>query len=413
MKQTLEENTYAWKIFAMCCCISGAVAGMVVHCKGIFFVPAANDLNVSPTKFATYSTLGSIVGVFAMPIVTKLFNTKPLKKVLLVYLSLFCGAEVLMGFVQKMWQCYLAGIMQGIVSSFLTVYPIAYLLRNWFTKKRGFVTGAATMFAGLFSSVMNMVLNFFIEVIGWRETYIIAGVCAFLLAAIPVSLFAVRTPAEMGLVPYGGIEADSVKLNKTNVKYNKRLFLSMAPVLILTFCFYLATGYNQHLSNYAQSLGFSAVFGASLISFCMLGNTISKLILGVVNDKIGVYKTSIITVLTMMSAFFALMLQSTNTIILYLSAIFLGQSTAFIVVQIPLLLSDQYHVQGEYETCLSSVMMVGSLTSALNNIVINFLYAKSGSYRLGQGVAGCMLILCAGIIFYLWKRSSKLKTDSI
>ena len=63
MKQTLEENTYAWKIFAMCCCISGAVAGMVVHCKGIFFVPAANDLNVSPTKFATYSTLGSIVGV--------------------------------------------------------------------------------------------------------------------------------------------------------------------------------------------------------------------------------------------------------------------------------------------------------------------------------------------------------------
>lgn len=406
------KNTYAWKIFIMCCCISGAVAGMVVHCKGIFYAPAAASLGVSPTKFATYSTFGSLAGVFAMPLVTKMFNEKPLKRILLCYLGLFCASEVLMAFVTRMWQCYLIGIMQGLVSSFLTVYPIAYLLRNWFTRKRGMVTGAATMFAGLFSSIMNMVLSYSIELLGWRVTYAVAGISAFLLSSIPVFLFAVRSPSEIGLEPYGGYEDAKVKDEKNSINScSKTLFLSMVPVFILTFSFYMATGYNQHLSNYAQTLGLSALFGASLISVCMIGNTISKLILGILNDRIGVYATSTTTVLTMMSAFFILMLQSTNSMLLYAAAIFLGQSTAFIVVQIPLLLSDQYPVQSDYEKCLSSVMMVGSLTSAINNIIINFLYSESGSYRLGHGLSGLMLLLCATMIIYLYKRKKRDKGD--
>lgn len=405
-----EQNTHAWKIFIMCCCISGAVAGMVVHCKGIFYTPAAKSLGVSPTQFATYSAFGSLAGVFAMPIVTRLFNEKPLKRILLLYLGLFCSSEILMAFVTKMWQCYLLGIMQGLVSSFLTVYPIAYLLRNWFTRKRGLVTGAATMFAGLFSSIMNMVLSFLIDQFGWRMTYAITGLSAFMLSSIPVLLFAVRKPSDIGLEPYGGYENKAVENEMDEQKKStKGLFISLIPVLILTFSFYMATGYNQHLSNYAQLLGLSSLFGASLISVCMLGNTISKLILGILNDRIGVYVTSSLTVLTMMASFLILMMESTNVILLYCAAIFLGQSTAFIVVQIPLLLSDQYAVQAEYEKCLSSVMMVGSLTSAMNNIIINFLYTESGSYKLGHGLSALMLLLCASMIIYLYKRKKLLK----
>lgn len=404
-----KNNVYAFKIFFLCCCLSGAVAGIVIHCKGIFYAPVSKDLGVSATKFATYSTFGSLAGVVLLPLVTKLFNTKPLKKILIIYLAIFCGADVLMGFVTKMWQCYLIGIVQGSVSSFLTVYPIAYLLRNWFTKKRGFVTGIATMFSGIFSSIMNIVLNLCIQSIGWRLTYILIGISAFFLSAIPVCLFAVRNPSDIGLEPYGGyINSDVTKENKTRDRKgrNKALFCSMIPMMVLTFSFYMATGYNQHLSNYAILLGKTATFGASLISICMIGNTVSKIVLGYLNDKLGVYGTSMITVVSMAFALIVLMFEPSQAWLLYSSSFFLGQSTAFIVVQIPLLLSSQYSNQTEYETCLSTVMMIGSLTGAVNSFVINFFHGINNTYRLGHGVASAMLIVCACMIILLKRRTS-------
>ena len=88
MNNKQSNSSYAWKIVFMCCCLSGAVAGMVVHCKGIFFAPASADIGVSATKFATYATFGSLIGVFTLPLVTRLFNTKPLKLILTVSLVL-------------------------------------------------------------------------------------------------------------------------------------------------------------------------------------------------------------------------------------------------------------------------------------------------------------------------------------
>ena len=412
MNNKQSNSSYAWKIVFMCCCLSGAVAGMVVHCKGIFFAPASADIGVSATKFATYATFGSLIGVFTLPLVTRLFNTKPLKLILTVYLVLLCGSDVLMGFATKMWQCYVIGIMQGLVTSFLTVYPIAYLLRNWFTEKRGLVTGISTMFAGLFSSVMNLVLNSLIDAIGWRLTYILLGVSAFLIAEIPVLLFAVRDPSEIGLEPYGGIrEQSAVKKEKTRL--DRKLLLSTIPIIVVVLAFYIGTGYNQHLPNYARSIGLSSMFGASLISICMAGNTISKPVLGYLNDKLGVFRTSLITIVTMAAAFFTLVFaKPTQVWLLYCSSAFLGQATAFIVVQLPLLLSDRYPVQSEYETCLATVMMVGSFIGAFSNIIINYLFTVSGSYKLGHGISGFMLVISACTIIILAVQSSNHRKKS-
>ena len=411
-KGATKNSSYAWKIVFMCCCLSGSVAGMVAHCKGIFFAPAAADLGVSATKFATYATFGTLIGVFTMPLVIKLFNTKPLKLILTIYLVMLCGSDVLLSFATAMWQCYLIGLMQGVVLSFLTVYPIAYLLRNWFTKKRGLVTGISTMFAGLFSSVMNIVLNRLIETMGWRITYTLLGVSAFLIAEIPVLLFAVRDPADIGVEPYGGFDEQSPKV-KEKAKLSKTLLLSLIPIFILVLAFYSTTGYNQHLPNYAKSLGLSSMFGASLISVCMVGNTVSKPVLGYINDKIGVYKTSMITVISMALAFFYLVFASPlHAWLLYIAAAVLGQSTAFIVVQLPLLLSSQYTNQSEYETCMASVMMVGSLVGAFSNIIINSLFNVSCSYQLGHAISGISLLIGAFMILLL-AHKKRSKTDAM
>ena len=139
----------------MCCCLSGAVSGMVLHCRGVFFVPAAATLGTSPTTYATYSFVGGIVGVFSLPFVQRRFSRLPIKGTLLTYLGIFSCSVIGLGLAQNMFQTYLFGALQGTVSSFLTFYPIAFLLRNWFDKKRGLENGIATMFAGLFGAIMK------------------------------------------------------------------------------------------------------------------------------------------------------------------------------------------------------------------------------------------------------------------
>lgn len=399
---------YHWKILFTCCCLSGAVAGMVVHCRGIFYAPAAASLGVSPTTYATYLTCGGLAGVVCMPVVTKLFRSLPIKRILLVYLTIFCGSVIALGCAQAMWQCYLIGACQGTVSSFLTLYPVSTIVKNWFTKKRGLFTGLASMLAGLMASVMNILLERLIASAGWRTAYITVGVGAFLLSAIPVSLFLVREPADIGLVPYGG-EAPKTSARPDLQKggISRQLLPTFLPMAVIVAICYMSGGYGQHLSNYAVEIGLTPSAGALMVSCCMLGNVCGKLLGGLLNDLIGVYRASGVTILSISLAFFILLSRPDNTALLYLAALLCGQTTAFLAVQVPLLLGSVYHTSAEYDACFSAVMMIGSLTSAVNSTLIGILHTKSGSYALGHGLNAVLLLLCAGMIAVLWAVSRR------
>ncbi len=370
---------------------------MVVHCRGIFFAPAAAELGVDVTLYATYTAVAGMAGVLSLPLVQKLFSRFPLKPLMLCYLLLFFGSEVGMGLAQEMWQCYLMGAIQGLFCSFLTLYPVAYLLKNWFDKYRGTVTGIATMCAGLVSVGMNLVLATAITRLGWRVSYVLVGVGGFLIAALPWLLFAVRSPEELGMTPYGKengvLYKERVPQTKETVRLRGKLLQNFLPIGFVTVALYMASGYVQHLANYANDLGYSSTQGAALISVCMAGNVISKLLSGVLNDRIGPYKTSIISLGTMAAAMVILCLQPRNLPLLYLAAFFLGQATSFIVVQIPLLLGSGSITDGAYEACMGAVVMIGALTGAIHNLLIPLFYGLSNSYTVGFGFVASMFFI--------------------
>lgn len=391
---------YAWRILIYCCCLSGTVSGMVIHCRGVFYTSAAMDIGVDATQYSTYVAVAGIAGVIAMPLVQKMFAKHPLKPLMIGYLTLFFGSQVGMGLVTSMWQCYLFGAIQGVFSSFLTLYPVAYLLKNWFYKNRGMAMGIATMCAGLVSMGMNVFLAKVIEGIGWRAGYIITGTAGFIIAAIVTILFAVRMPKEIGLLPYGGNsnkESADISGGKDRVVLKRKLLKYLVPIGFITVAVYMASGYAQHLSNYAYDLGYPVAFGASLISVCMAGNVVSKLMSGILNDRIGQFVTSYISLASMAVAFILLVIRPINPVQLYIAAFLIGQATSFVVIQIPLLLGCTQLSANEYEACMGAVMIIGSLTGAGHSILVRLLYSGNGSYTLGLSVVAILLagsVLC-------------------
>ena len=400
---------YAWWILLTCCCLSGAVSGMVVNCHGVFYAPAAAALGVSATTYATYTAVSGLAGVLSLPLVQRIFAKYPIKPVMLCYLLLFCVSVVGLGFAQNMYACYLFGALQGLFSSFLTLYPIAYLLKNWFVKKRGMVMGIATMFAGLFAAVMNPMIARIIEAVGWRVAYVIVGCAAFVVASVPTMLFLVRAPEDIGLTAYGGDGTEAVVAagTKKQSRMSRRELISIVPIVVLTVAAYMAAGYNQHLPNYALTLGIPSKVGATLISMCMVGNVVSKLVSGIMNDLCGVYITAFTMMTTMAAAFFILMMEPAKLSVLLATAFLLGQATAFIVVEIPLLLGRLFEDRSAYERCLSAVLVTGALTSTTNNVLINGLYRLADSYRAGHLLVGCLLLVSSALIISLRRGSGR------
>lgn len=58
------------------------------------------------------------------------------------------------------------------------------------------------------------------------------------------------------------------------------------------------TGISQHLSGIAVSIHFSATIGATFMSFIMIGNISTKLLIGFLSDLLSPIKAVIMMILT-------------------------------------------------------------------------------------------------------------------
>ncbi|MCF0238302.1 MAG: MFS transporter, partial [Sphaerochaetaceae bacterium] len=333
MEKQKNKIHYAWVILAVCCCYYAALSGLVVHCRGIYYRPASEDLGITPALYASYTMFGGIVGVITMGPVVKLFGKYNIKVMMIIYSAIFCFGYASLGVAQNMTHCYISGMIFSIVSSFVFSYPTSYLIRNWFTKKRGLAMGLASGCSSILGAIMSILVERLIEGVGWRNSYFITCIIAFLWVAIPTILFVVRRPEDMGLEPYGGPALEEPK-KVEKAKLNKDIVLKALPVGLISFAFTMAAVNNLHLSSYAIDLNKTAIFGAKLASACMIGNMVSNLASGVLIDKIGVYKASIITVVTLVLSYFALIMKINSSWILLLTAFFLGQATSCVGIHV-------------------------------------------------------------------------------
>ena len=53
-------------------------------------------------------------------------------------------------------------------------------------------------------------------------------------------------------------------------------------------------GIEQHLPGYVESVGFTSSFAAAVVSAQSVGSVVDKLVMGWLNDKLGVQRTTII-----------------------------------------------------------------------------------------------------------------------
>ena len=163
-------------------CFTSVLIGpcLVASTFSVFFAALLESLPWSRASLAFAFSLYVIIYGLSGPAVGRLCEILGPKKVILSGATLIAGGFALLSLVQEVWQfCLLYGVL-GITAGLTGIVPLIVLISRWFVDNRGLALGIAASgtTGALFLSPLAQSM---IAHLGWRQTYLLLGVCAGLL----------------------------------------------------------------------------------------------------------------------------------------------------------------------------------------------------------------------------------------
>ena len=316
----------------------------------------------------------------------------------------------LMGSFSELWQFYVAGVVLGIAGALVFVVASTVLIENWFADKRGTALGIAMCGSGIGGFVFPIIGNMMLETIGWRMTYVAFAVimCVMIL---PWSLFVFRLhPEELGLKPYGAekmAEKAGAEEKTSGIPAKKAIFtLAFVCIFLYAGIEALFSGYNNHLPGFAESLGYSAAFGAGILSLAQLGYSVATLVMGWVTDRIGVAASTYITLgITALSLVGFCLFQS--EVPLMVAAFVFGMNSVIITISVPTLISEIFGKK--YFAQILSYSRMSGIIGCFGAAAVGACYDMTGSY-VGSFVAGVVILaICAVLVGVALSQKKKMR----
>ena len=97
----------------------------------------------------------------------------------------------------EVYAAYGLGVGLGVGCSYV---PVLGAVQRWFVRRRGFASGLAVSGIGVGTLVMPPLASFLIEVLGWRNAYLVLGALAAVVGT-GMALLIENDPRDRGLTP--------------------------------------------------------------------------------------------------------------------------------------------------------------------------------------------------------------------
>ena len=386
----MNKRLYHWLVVLSCCGLSTASLGLCVNCAGVFFAPVAQALNVGIGDVSVFVTILNLANGFLGPVAVKL--TKKVNVRVLIGIS---GLTACMGFVglsriTALWQLYALALIIGISNAFYGMVLVTLLIGNWFRERMGLAVGIALSFSGLMGAVMSPVFSSLIDGIGWRNAYLTAAL-VILAAVLPALIFVRLQPGEKGLLPYGASETEQEALKAKTGKETRRSFAGAEFGLLLVVSALCAalSAFGSHMSGYGTSIGLTATAGAYMISATMMGNTVSKLLIGILSDAVGPKKACILITGLTFGGFTILAVFASGPMALLVAGAFLV-GTSYSIGGVGLSNMSKALFGQNFASAYSYITAASFVGSAVAVAAIGYSFDMTGSY---------LPALIAGLIF--------------
>ena len=402
---------YGWVIVMGGMFVMGTVIGIGWNCFSQFIKPVCADMGFSRQAMGTNMTLLSFSQMFvnfSWGTITKKISLKKLMRFASVLnpLAYFCYS-----FAQNIWMFYICSVVIGITMIMLTTLAFSLILSNWFHEKRGTALGITTMGTGIGGMLLNPVAASLIESFGWRTAYQVLAVVIFICTVIPVWFLIRVRPEEMGLKPLGWEKelaaAGGHVPEEEGMLFKDLIKTGRFRAVCLCVCFSsTAIGtLTQLMSPHMTDNGYSTSAAALMVSVCMAALAIGKMSLGMIYDKLGTRKSTLLSISCGLIGLTGMVLCANK---LMLPLIVIGQcfGSSFGTVGVPVITQNLFGKR-DYSQCYGFIAACSSVGGAISPTLNGAVFDRMGSYNPAFLLWISLLIVALCVFYIVLPRSEK------
>ena len=381
-KQFIRSESLYHKLIVLACLLVLCVSiGITSNASGVFVVPICEDLGYSRASVGLISTilmLASAVSAAFGGIVYKKISIMNLYRVSVIILGV---SFTLYSACQELYQFYILSAIVGIVEPYAVSFPFTQIINNWYYERTGTAMGLASMGTGIGGMVFGYLCGRWVTSIGWRMTYLVLGL-TMLVVLISMGIFILREkPEEVGMKPFG-VKKQEVVSDEPSLSFAK---YKTSPIFIFMCLAMLAQGAGSQAlisiqTPNLQSVGYTAAAAATVLAISNGALAACKFGIGVLIDKLGIRRSTYISVLVMMGGLTIYMLAGQRFLIPAV-VLFMGVACSFTMVGFPIIVRNVYGTK-EYTSFYGLTTSCNSIGAALMPTFSGVVYDKTDSYVL-------------------------------
>ena len=197
------------------------------------------------------------------------------------------------GYAGSLWTYAIAqGLLIGLLGASATFGPLVTDTSFWFLRRRGIAVAICASGNYLAGAIWPPIIQHYVETVGWRQTYL--GIGAFcVLTMLPLSLLMRRPVPKPANAPSGATVqavADAIAARARPLGMSPGALQTVLIIAGVACCVAMSMP-QVHIVAYCGDLGYGAARGAEMLAVMLGFGIISRLISGVICDRIGGLRT--------------------------------------------------------------------------------------------------------------------------
>ncbi len=251
--------------------------------------------------------------------------------------------------------------------------PLIADISHWFMRRRGIAVAIAASGNYLAGAIWPVLLAGILAETGWRAAYLVIAATVVTLVVPSALLLRRRVPHEASMKA----EA-AATLNARRSDLSPRALQWLLALAGVACCVAMSMP-QVHIVSFCVDLGYGPAVGSQMLSLMLLGGVASRLVSGLLADRLGGVKTLLLGSTLQMLAL-CLYLPTSGLTSLYLVSLVFGLSQGGIVPAYAIIVRE-YLPAREAGARVGLVMMATIVGMAVGGWMSGWIYDMTGSYH--------------------------------
>lgn len=271
------------------------------------------------------------------------------------------------------------GALIGLIGSSATFAPLIADTSIWFIRRRGIAVAVCASGNYVSGAIWPPIVQHFVYEIGWRQTYLYMGLFSFLAMAGLALLMRRRPPSQPIHQPLAANgPASAATQSSRPFGFSPGTAQWLLSIAGIGCCVAMAMP-QVHIVAYCSDLGYGVARGAEMLSLMLVCGIVSRLVSGVICDRIGGLRTLLLGSGLQMLALL-LFLPFDGLVSLYIIAALFGLFQGGIVPSYAIIVREHFSPK-EAGARTGTVIMATMLGMALGGWMSGKVYDLTGSYQ--------------------------------